>query len=208
MKTLSCIILLSIACISCFASDYVKPAGGWNIEAGKSFEIQWNNTTIVSPVKIELWNVNTQSYSTIADSCCQSTYQYIFPDSLTDNLLRIRITSLQMADQFQMSDSYFTVIPQSDSLNKKLINNTINCQIFPNPASNMVNIQYNQNCKKLSAVLSDCSGNIVQTFPIVNNYRSNTCKVFTIHPILANGAYFLRISADDNTLTKEIIINR
>jgi hypothetical protein len=71
--------------------------------------------------------------------------------------------------------------------------------IYPNPASTEINIS---NAENSTIQLLDLMGKVVLTKNIVDNNDVITTAQ------LANGTYFVRITTENETVTRKIIVNR
>ena len=188
-------ILLNIGNI--FGSEYVYPSGGEEFNYADTIAITWNSNEIASPVKIDIWNLNTLSYTNIADNLFDTTYNYVITNFTDDATLRIRITSLTGETKPQYSMTYFNVagIPSfKQNLQKpEELLNTIS--VFPNPTYGVFSIA-NLDIQKIE--IYNAQGMFIKSFTGINNDIDIS--------ELPAGQYNLIIYLNDNSIINSAII--
>lgn len=77
-------------------------------------------------------------------------------------------------------------------------------KLFPNPATNKIEIEYkvNKNNKSASIILMDIQGNILYNIESENKLQLPALDVSSF----ANGMYFLKISIDDEFIVEPVIV--
>ncbi|MCO5269700.1 MAG: T9SS type A sorting domain-containing protein [Brumimicrobium sp.] len=93
------------------------------------------------------------------------------------------------------------------SVEKNTIN-TIQSRVYPNPTNNETTVSFNlKESANVSYTVTDLAGNIVAT---VDNGKTMAGKnEITIDASsFANGVYFIKLNADNNTVTHKLIVNK
>ncbi len=95
-------------------------------------------------------------------------------------------------------DTVFTALHQR-------LNTNLPITVFPNPTSNKIQIQYksSKQYKSASIMLLDVQGKIVYSNELINNTTFPTIDVSAF----SNGMYFIKLTIDDEWITKSFIIN-
>lgn len=79
-----------------------------------------------------------------------------------------------------------------------------NIEIYPNPASDNINIILSNDANALSVSLLDVNSSIIMQLSDCNSYLNNTITIPTDN--LDSGLYFVRLQTIDNVFVKRIII--
>ena len=81
---------------------------------------------------------------------------------------------------------------------KELANNSI--RIFPNPTSNILNIESDFNLKDIQIEITNTLGQTLKSI-----YRLNADRININIPDLPNGVYFLQLQSGEQRITKTVI---
>ena len=76
-----------------------------------------------------------------------------------------------------------------------------NIALSPNPSSNTLNINFENQTHLASIQISDITGRVLQSFNIQNSTSNISINVSS----LSSGMYFLRITSSNKTETKKFI---
>jgi len=103
------------------------------------------------------------------------------------------------------AEYYINPITLSTNLTKQ---ETLNLQVFPNPAADAINLKFNlYDNSSASATLSDITGRVIYTFG--NDKINNGANEITF-PVndLPNGMYLIRLQTAEGNITKKVIVSR
>lgn len=92
------------------------------------------------------------------------------------------------------------------ALIKEKYNNQLQIEIYPNPISDKILIEYygTKNYQKAEIIILDINGKIIKPINLIDNMLK--FKEISLSDVL-NGIYFLKISIDDEFTIKKIIVN-
>ncbi len=135
-------------------------------------------------------------YFATVDANWNSAYPYVVGPTYFGNVNALKVTSI--------TETVSTYKPNNSEIEKvKLSIDKFN--IFPNPASELLVVQFNDlNVTDLKVELIDINGKSVAESTI---YQGSTIAFFDIRTIYA-GTYFVRISNTKDTILKSIVIEK
>ncbi|HBF88102.1 MAG TPA: hypothetical protein DDX39_05620 [Bacteroidales bacterium] len=132
---------------------------------------------------------------------------------MNKNLQNIFLIFLFSASSYFTNAQSMQILPQLEKdtaenkqlapyVNEKNANNSFDFSVFPNPAKEIVNIQFDfANNKKVDFQIFDYLGNIIYTGQIEKEGTSNikTLRIET----LRQGIYFIQLKLDEKVITKQ-----
>ncbi len=85
------------------------------------------------------------------------------------------------------------------------LDKSINLNVFPNPANDLLNIQYENNAGETEIWLENIEGKKVALISAVSSQTGVISVQWTKNADLANGIYFLKIKANNGIVSKKVI---
>ncbi len=199
MKKLISIVLLAIVMniANVICGEYVYPSGGEEFINGDTITVSWNSSDIPTPIRIDVWNLNTLSYTNIVNNLTDSTFTYILTDFADGATLRLKISSLVDASKIQYSQTYFEVtecpLYKTTSDDNVVVENSLS--FFPNPTYGLINVP-NSDIRKIEVFNSE--GRYMKSF-------ANVSGSFDISEFPA-GQYNFIIYLNDNSILKTALV--
>ena len=182
----------------------VSPNGGESWTAGTTNTISWTSD-VTGNVRISLLK-NGAPYSLIAASAPNTgTFNWLIPTRLLAGAeYKVKVCSAVNPLISDMSDGTFSIIIAGDNSDLKSIavnqeNDNIELKIYPNPATDIININADRNIDNITILNS-----IGQ---VVLNNHANASQVQLYVDGYKSGIYFIRIETGTTTTTRKVMIN-
>jgi hypothetical protein len=165
----------------------IKPAGGEKYSTNNAYNIKWKASENISHIKIEIWDLKENEWSILADSVENTgEYSWLVPYDLINFRGKIKISDVANFTNYSMSKALFFTNSSSMKKSEQIENNEIrNISIFPNPVSDILNIQN----VEIDAIRS------ISIFNNLSNLEQSITSGFNSINVsdLSAGVYFLQI---------------
>ena len=190
------------------------PSDGWNVLGNVSSNSNvttntWNNLILTKSGNIFSLYINGVLDSTFTGATTVSSHLSQMVIGSTDSTSVVE-TFFGNLDDFGFWNRALSIreinqVYQSNSTASiKSINNTKQLNIYPNPASNVLNIGFEKLSQKSEIKISNVIVAEVRKEVIENNEESIQMDISN----LANGIYFVTLSSGEESFTKKIVINK
>ena len=200
-KALSLFLFLSSS-YSLFAHvELDNPVGGETFVSGTTVTIQWHITIAHNTLNWDLLfspdGGNSWEPIQFDLPAGNLSYQWHVPDGAT-SLARVSVIQDNDAQDYQDESSNFTITSTPTAVTEL---NGIALKIFPNPAQEMLTIDFDRSESLFADII------LFNSFGIPMWYFEDKTNSMMI-PVrqFANGIYFLQIRTNEGTITRKIII--
>jgi Zn-dependent metalloprotease len=140
------------------------------------------------------WRRNVINVKSYKSNLSNITLMFIANDSATNGFIGGALLEAALDD--------FSIMDLSAPASINEINNLV-ANVFPNPATNLLQIHLPVMAKNIEAKIMDITGKQI----LVNNFaNTNACTINT--ELVAEGVYFLHLEADGKKVVKKIIIDK
>lgn len=185
----------------------VIPAGGEILVNEDTTVVSWVNTSTFTEFDVLLWDGVSCTWTTLAESVESSTYSWIIDMENFGDMFRIKIQNSGDEDDYCFSTGYFSVIEPPGQINsvenEKPIAESPELRLYPNPASNSLNIEL-QNHKIKAVYFWNTYGKLIF---YIRNVNSQYCK--TSLSELPNGEYYVECYSEGNQrFVRKLVISR
>ena len=194
-------------------AQVANPNGGENGEfwsRNSTKTITWDTPGFAAKVHIYLWNINTSSYTQIANAVNNTgSYNWTIPtDQQIGNFYRIKIVKKVDTTVYSMSTTFFPIYDEGTGGNKLGVDentkNTFSIEVFPNPASREITFRWNTESKAVRLVIYNSIGN-----PVFDESNLPD-KVLSVNTkSLPSGVYNVKLVLENyQILNKKLIISK
>ena len=171
----------------------LQPNGGETLTKGTVYLISWDDN-ILENVQIDLVNDATATTTLIASNVLSSAYYWTIPTNATvpaGILYKVKITSMETGTITDLSNAYFTIVEPA-----------LNAVVYPNPATDMVNIQVNNPTEEQYTVTFTNRFNM----EVLNRSYSNSQELHISTVGIPSGIYFVTVASKSAVTTHKVII--
>jgi hypothetical protein len=174
--------------VDCAADDGIAdtPNSGNNSQAGCNAN---KNTCNDGAGDLpDMW----ENYMDYSEESCQT----IFTEGQVDIMRAMLITARSGLLQTKCVDT-------STNVGIENINSTLAVNVYPNPSSGVINIDFGTTTYNATVIITNTIGSVVNEIALNNNQSQYTININNI----TSGIYFMHIKSENRTAIKRIIIN-